>query len=844
LHRLLLALAALAALLTAVPVSATGAEAAADDWWNVAWAFRKRVRVNLPTIQPLDFPYRSAAADQQDDVLAAVASVPCESPPKSTAQREVRVVDAGGNVLPCLASGPDARGDLQVVFPARLRIRGQLGAAIAEDTKQVSITVGRNKAVTPGLRFDVLHGVQRVAVLEVTEVAATAATARVVERNAPTIAPSSPVRSGDLTGAEYWVYYGNPDAKEDSPSWQPPEAPVVEYVWRVSGVPTSLTELRSVLTSDPTLIGTTRRSDINSSANPLGAPGEGYLLCAYDTYIRITTPGLYRFSIDTDGPSFLFVNGRFVAIRPGFFIHSRQWEHRGKVRLTAGYHHLLLLAIETQSNGVVTRLGWQPITAKVYSLAPEGLFAKRMDAEVVGFEARDRREQVFFTYTLANASLQAEGGQRYQFVQFHNVSNPGPAVRDQVTWVWKFGDAEETGPHSPGYLFALDEKTTSFPVTLTALVESKAIGKCQRTVPCEPRPPEKLTLSLEVVSFPNIVYEDERMSVAVRLRNGNRSPVPLQAVGVLRTPREGGEAAETILSSRVTIPAEDESFCILPVDLKALPEKRAEVTLDLSLGGQKVLGTAWRIVPSPEELEDLQGDLGGLYDAQGRRIMVCIRIEDPERHLRWVFYRYARDNLYARAAGTRRRVLLFGDRMANLMPGGKPFADYVSLLQETLTKDGRTLDFVARSTGHLPTLPDVVLFAKTVAGLETLPDIVVLSPGLADIEQAVGERDFARSADVMIDRIRAANDRIKIILVSPPPFPGNPRRSELYTKELGRVAKDHHLPFVHLGKLLTAGQDDWAGAYYAAPHAEGVTLQHPNEDAHRLIADAIRKELH
>ncbi len=837
------ALAAFAAALALLPAPAPCAEAKADDWWNAAWACRKRVRVNLPALHPLDFSYRPAAKGQ-DEVVPARASIFCETAPKTSAQREVRVVDAGGNLLPCVATGPDSRGRIHVVFPARLRITAQLGAAVGEGTKQVPLACGRNKAVTRGMLFHVLSGVKRIATLEVTEVADTSATARVLEKQVPTIAKGTAVRSDDLTDAEYFVYYGNPNAKEDGPTWKPPDSPVTERVWRVGECPKSLALLRDVLGANPELVGTTRRSRINSSSNPLGTPGDGYLLCAYDSYIRIRTPGLYRFSIDTDGPSFLFVNGRFVAIRPGFFIKSRQWEHRGKIRLDAGYHHLLMLAVESE-NGVVTRLGWQPITAKVYSLAPAEFFASRVKAEVVGFEVREKPGQVFFTYTVAHTSLLAEGKKRYQFVQFHNLSALVPGdERDRATYQWKFGDGDESQAESPGHLFAIDEKTASFPVTLAATVDGKAAGKYARTIYCGGRAQEKLKLSLDVVSFPNIVYGDERTSVAVRLRNASRSPVPLRAIAVLRTTREGKPATETILRRRIVIRGEDESFCIVPVDMKELPEKRAEVELSFYLLDQKVLGTGLRLIPSPTELDTLKGELGGLYDAKGRRVMICIRIEDPERHLRWVFLRYLRDDVYARAAGTRENILLFGDRMTNHAAPGKPFADYATLLDQKLKKDGRTLQCVARSAGKLPTLPDLVLFAKTLQGLKARPDIIVICPGLGDVTQAVGERDFARSADVMIDRIRALSDRIKIVLVSPPPFPGNRRRSDLYTQELARVARDHHLPFVNLTSLLAGKQEAWVARYYAAPHAEGIILQNPNEAAHRLIADAILEKLH
>ncbi|NQT54332.1 hypothetical protein HQ576_19905 [bacterium] len=897
-----------------------------------------------------------------------MATIRCEQAPKTSPQRDVRVVDGGGNLLPCLAMVTETKGDVRVVFPARLRITSTLATAIGDDTKTATIACGRNQAALVGMRFQVLGGAKPVATLEVTAVAATSATVSVVDKQVPTIAKGTAVRSDDLTAAEYHIYYGNPAAKEDAPTWKPPESAIAQYTWRVGGCPTSVAQLRELLASNPDLVGATRRTLISSTANPLGAPGDGYLLSVYETYIHIDTPGLYRFSIDTDGPSFLYVNGEFVAIRPGFFIKSRQWEHRGKTKLPAGYHHLLMLAVESAS-GVVTRLGWQPITAKVYGLAPTSLFASQIEARVVGYDTREQRRQVFFTHDMANTGLfldpllaaddlldpqalcndlaaagekksgspgyafwraladdtqklvaETAGGtaltderkatllaalntairdariyrssyfaklelpaevqnlgvrikagsqvkeltarlnrillqtaypkavassHSYQFVQLHNhTARPDGQPDDGVSYVWKFGDDEESQAASPGHLFAIRPDRTSFAVSLAAVVAGKPAGSYQRTIHLGTTPTWQLRLAGDIVSFPNIVYEDERTSVAVRLRNASRSPVLLRAVGLLRFTRDGKPATEPVLRQRILIRGQDEGFCILPVDMKSLPGKRADVSLDLYLSRRKVISAGLRVIPSPEELATLRGDMGGLYDSQGRRCMMAIRIEDPDRHLRWVFYRYLRDSVYASAAGTRRNILLFGDRMANLTASDKPAADYVTLLQQALEKEKRTFQFVQRSQEKLPTLPDLVLLAKTLADLKSAPHIIVLSPGLADVEEAVGERDFARAAEVMIDRIRAVSDRIKIILVSPPPFPGNRRRSDLYTRQLARVAREHHLPFIHLAELLTAGKDDWVTACYGAPDAEGMMLRGPNEATHRRIAEAISKELH
>ena len=801
--------------------------------------------MRLPEAKPLGWPYRPPK-EAAEDTVAAQAILRCETKLAAGAQREVRVVDAGGNVLPCVASGPDARGLVRVTFPARRAIAGQLAAPIAEDTKTVGLTAGRDKAVTPGMRFHVMAGYDPAAMVEVESVGDNASIARVVERIAPQAAKGAPVRSESLTHAAYFVYYGNATAKADGPTWQPPASPVGRTTWRITGgdAPRTAAGLKQQMRANVAFVGASTLERMSSRANPHSQDGEAHCIAAYESTVHCEMAGLYRFSLDTHGPSFLFLDGELAAQRPGFFHQTGQWEHRGKIQLARGYHHLTLFAVEGGKPGAqVTRLGWQPVHAKVYSAVPVSFFTTRVQAHAVGLETREQRRQAFFTATLAPRAILAADKQRYQFVQFHNhTAIQAPSELEPVTYVWDFGGDERSRQAAPGFLFPLPEgdAAAAFPVTLQAFVGGKLAGQYQRTVHCDPRPAQKLTLSLDIVSFANIVYDDERTSIAVRLRNANLSPVLLRAIGRLVT----DDGPQIILRRLLRIEAENEDFCIFPVDMKKLDPKQATLELDFYLGGERVLQAGARIIPSPHDLAALRtqpADPGALFDAEGRRVMICAEIEDRDRHLKWVFYNYLRDDLLPRARSSRRRVLLFGDRMANLLAPGESFTDYVALLAERLKNDGRELQLEPRTTGLLPTLPDLVHFSKTLAAARPLPDIVIISPGLADVAQASGVRDFARSIDVMIDTVRAAGRRIKIVVVSPPPYPGNRRLSRHYTEALEALARDHHLPFLNLHALLATGHDDWVLAWYAAPNADGIFLQNPNEAAHKRLADALYK---
>ena len=1027
----------LIALVAAAASAFAGDATRADDWWNAAWTHRKRVRVPLAPEEPLGFTFRPPKAPA-DDVVAAQATIQCEAPLKGTAQNAIRVVDAGGNLLPCSAAEPDARGLVRIVFPARRTIAAALSDAIGDNTASVRLTAGRDKAVTPGMRFYAVAGSDRIATLEVETVAAKESTARVVDKSVPNIAKGTPARSAVLADGQYWIYYGNPKPSEAAPQWTPPAASVVRYGWRVTqgGTPTSLPHLRQVMRSSPSYVGSHSGTAINSRSNPLDYDSDSYYVSVYESIVRCDVPGLYRFAIDSGGPAFLLINGSPAAQRPGFFHQTGQFEHRGKIELAKGYHRLTLCAVES-GRRYVTRLAWQPIMQKTYNLVPASFFVKRVEADVVAMETREQRRQVFFTHRLAPYSLFVHKARPYQFVQFHNATVLPEGVDPlEASYVWNFGDKKQVRDEAPGHSFpAIGDGASpaAFKVTLHAYLGTRLLGQYSRTVHCDPRPRRKLNVALDVVSFANVVYDDERTSIAVRLRNANFSSVVLRAVGRLHTP-----AGKQILLNRpVLIPAQDESFCVLPVDMKLLLEKRATIDLDVSLGDTTVLSTGARIVPSEEllvhgsaavrggqiilgpggaftgvvaatpefpttdyeilvqamtrkgtylcdlsfpvgdhhltfkprnwnvslepgrwhelrvrvaaaaveawandksvfslprakcaaelpaaletlapfavntrcqaqvavrkiairslaepaaeakpaadtkpaegqkpaepqwtdlfdgrslkawrpvannELAMLTRGLGTLHDDDGRRVMICARIEDPNRHLEWVFARYIHETHIA----SRRRVLIFGSRMNNVVDHDKSFTDYVGVLEQRFAKVKRPFQFVPRSTGLLPTLADIPLFGG-IADLKPRPNVIVLSPGLSDVEQAVGVRDFVRSYDVMIDIVRAVSSHIKVIIVSPPPYPSNPRVSRLYTDALKIFARDHHIPFLNLHELLTQparaphaaatapkATYDWVKTCYAIPDAEGLFFENPNEAAQLRIADAIEKLL-
>ncbi|MFP4055611.1 MAG: GDSL-type esterase/lipase family protein [Candidatus Brocadiia bacterium] len=820
---------------------AGAAAAPGDQWWDAAWAYRKRVVVPLAAEKPLGFFYKPPS-EIGEDLLAAQVVLSCEGTLKAGAEKEIRVVDAGGNLLPSVATGPDELGRVRVVFPARRTIAGQLASPLRPGAQTVELTVGHEEAVVEGMRFYVTDGPDRAAELEVVSAEEKTSTARVVSRPVPSRDKGAPVRSAVLTDAQYFVYYGNPEAKGAAPSYAPPGHAVTQYAWLITsgGVPTSEEELRNCMRASPKYLKKRHDEQVNNRSNVLDLSAEAWYVSAYESYIYCPMPGLYRFSVDSGGSSFLFVDGRKAAERPGFHHQvANQFEHRGKIPLDEGAHHVVFLAVESGKK-YLTRLAWQPVTGKVFKLMPPEAFLSRIPARVVGYEARDQRHQAFFTYRLAPRAVAARGGERYQFVRFDNRTVLPP--RDagaEASYVWELGDGTTSREREACHFYKLPQgqRSTTFAASLEVVVGRRVIGRYRGDVHVPEQEADPFQIAADVVSFADIVYEDERTGISVRLRNRGFSPLILRAVARLTTRGE----TEIVLNRRLLIEARGENFCVVPVDLKKIGRAHATVALDVLLDERQVASMRAHVAPSPRRLATFRSHRGALFDEHGYRVMIVAEREDPDRHWRWVLARYLRDELYARRAKTRRRVLLFGDRMAPLPQPGEPFTDYVERVAARLEAEGRTVQFVPRTPGRLPTVPDVVRFARQLQSLESegeLPDIVVFSPGLSDVAQATGVRNFVRAIDVMVDCLRATDPRIKPVIVSPPPFPGNPRRSRRYAQALHRMAARHNILFLDLHQLLTKGADDWLRAYYAT-EADGVFRRDPNEAAHERLARAL-----
>ena len=100
---------------------------------------------------------------------------------------------------------------------------------------------------------------------------------------------------------------------------------------------------------------------------------------------------------------------------------------------------------------------------------------------------------------------------------------------------------------------------------------------------------------------------------------------------------------------------------------------------------------------------------------------------------------------------------------------------------------------------------------------------------------------FARALDLAVDRLRDAHPEIQIVLVTPPPIPGEAGAVGRYAEEVRRLAREHHTELVDWHDAVTR-RVEWE-SLYALPGDDGVTGLYPNDEGLRFLRALLAEAL-
>jgi acyl-CoA thioesterase I len=200
-------------------------------------------------------------------------------------------------------------------------------------------------------------------------------------------------------------------------------------------------------------------------------------------------------------------------------------------------------------------------------------------------------------------------------------------------------------------------------------------------------------------------------------------------------------------------------------------------------------------------------------------------------------------SLIAWASPAQTRILPLGD---SLTSGEAPYSSFRYWLWNDLVRFGYNVDFVGTQYGVADGTPSHTNFDQdheghpgwtTQDGLDnidsimaaTQPDIVLLNLGSNDIEDGIPVRTAIENLKALIERMRAANPNIVVLLAEPPPFHGPhsarmfPLAFAIYRLALVENQRQSRVLPVNMVAGFSVRLDTYDG-------------DHPNERGEKLIA--------
>lgn len=200
------------------------------------------------------------------------------------------------------------------------------------------------------------------------------------------------------------------------------------------------------------VLGNSFVTDILQKMNPFRLGDTLNFAASYRGFLNITKSGLYRFFLNSDDASFLFLNDYLVFSRVG---SNRPIQRRVNVfevgediELDTGVYRMEIHQVTGNTPDAVGRCAfyWIPPGEDAWSRVPPSAFVPSLKAVVTGVEAADGAPVAIPSLGVAN--LLSSGGFTLYLVRF-NAAGAGPQSRLE----WDFGDGTKTDTLRGNHLF-------------------------------------------------------------------------------------------------------------------------------------------------------------------------------------------------------------------------------------------------------------------------------------------------------------------------------------------------------------------------------------------------------
>jgi hypothetical protein len=552
-------------------------------------------------------------------------------------------------------------------------------------------------------------------------------------------------------------------------------------------------------------------------------------ISVYEGTIFCPETGDYLFAINADDLAVLSLPGvvDFLCWRnPG--VPGATWEDPAnpqavrRISLKKGVYRISYLHGEN-AGAQLAKLGWRLPSSDGIEMVPPEAFARYLPVDVLGRQERDEAFSPFFVAEhLYNLRVNGVGA-GFPVIRLRACPMPG-ADQDGAKCVWDLGDGTTAeGPEVRHEFPAV----RPYQVTLRTTNAAGRAASVTRPVTAPALPAREMTVDLQLEVLTPVIPHASALALNVRVtaqggagrvfqlasHSEGSSADGLPGEQVRDVPLEpGGELMMAEWSDmRLVRPGEGkETRVVLSVSLHGVAVAREEVA---------VLGT--------------NGVLSGLHLDRAQALRTRDGALAAVRLMRSGQLPEAPRQIAAPRPGTV-RLLVFDDMLAG-PPGGSAEEGFPEALAAMLKARYPALDFAlsrsAVETGQEPSPLERFLHLLDVLG-SARPTLVLLVCQPASVVNGAPLEDFRRCLTASVDQIQART-RAEVVVVTPPPTPGNPGASRPYARAAKQVGLQKDVPVVDLYSrfILTDGWEDLfrrdgaqAPAFLLYPNSRGQVL--------------------